>query len=97
MQLLPSISSTLRTTLFISPFIHQVSTFEFPPSIMYYRADNGSLLFRYGVDVAIVKTLAFVLNFTALFAEPVDGNVTRCNDNCLTGFCVPHAFVGHLQ
>ncbi|KAK3876180.1 hypothetical protein Pcinc_019001 [Petrolisthes cinctipes] len=53
----------------------RVSTFEFPPSIMYYRSDNGSLLFRYGEDVAIIETLAYVLNFTALFAEPVDGEL----------------------
>lgn len=60
---------------------------------MYYRSDNGSLLFRYGEDVAIVQTLAYVLNFTALFAEPVDGNVTSWNDNCLTKLYVPHKIV----
>ncbi|KAK3874143.1 hypothetical protein Pcinc_020903 [Petrolisthes cinctipes] len=52
----------------------RISTFEYPPSNMYYRADNGSLLFRYGEDIALTDTLAYVLNFTPRYAEPADGN-----------------------
>ncbi|KAK4308275.1 hypothetical protein Pmani_020028 [Petrolisthes manimaculis] len=52
----------------------KVSTFEFAPSIMYYRSDDGSLLYRFGEDIAVTNTLASILNFTALFAEPADGN-----------------------
>lgn len=60
----------------MSPTNHsQVSTFELAPSIMYYRADNGTLLFRYGEDVAVVENLARALNFSVIFAEPADGNV----------------------
>lgn len=55
----------------------QVSTFELAPSVMYYRNDNGSLLFRYGEDIAVTETLAHILNFTLKFAEPADGNVVQ--------------------
>lgn len=51
----------------------QVSTYEIPPSTLYYRADNGSLLYRYGEDIAITELLAYVLNFTVHYAEPADG------------------------
>ncbi|KAK3876189.1 hypothetical protein Pcinc_019010 [Petrolisthes cinctipes] len=51
----------------------RVSTFELAPSIMYYRTDNGTLLFRYGEDVAVVENLARALNFSLFFAEPADG------------------------
>ncbi|KAK3876187.1 hypothetical protein Pcinc_019008 [Petrolisthes cinctipes] len=51
----------------------KVSTFEFPPSIIYYRDDNGTLLYRYGEDISVVKNMARVLNFTAHFRKPVDG------------------------
>ncbi|KAK4308279.1 hypothetical protein Pmani_020032 [Petrolisthes manimaculis] len=51
----------------------KVATFEFPPSIMYYEADNGTLLYRYGKEITIVQNLAQTLNFSVRFAEPADG------------------------
>ncbi|KAK3874146.1 hypothetical protein Pcinc_020906 [Petrolisthes cinctipes] len=52
----------------------KVATFEFPPSIMYYEADNGTLLYHYGEEITIVQNLAQTLNFSARFAEPADGD-----------------------
>ncbi|KAK4308281.1 hypothetical protein Pmani_020034 [Petrolisthes manimaculis] len=52
----------------------KVATFEFPPSIMYYEADNGTLLYRYGEEITIVQNLAQTLNFSVRFAEPADGD-----------------------
>lgn len=63
----------VNSTLFFS----QVSTFELAPSVMYYRNDNGSLLFRYGEDIAVTETIAHILNFTLKFAEPADGNEVK--------------------
>ncbi|KAK4308273.1 hypothetical protein Pmani_020026 [Petrolisthes manimaculis] len=51
----------------------KVSTFELAPSVMYYRDENESLLYRYGEDIAVTETLARVLNFSLKFAEPADG------------------------
>lgn len=50
-----------------------MSTFKFEPSIMYYNAENGSLLFRYGEEVSLTKAVGRVMNFTPVFAEPADG------------------------
>ncbi|KAK4308272.1 hypothetical protein Pmani_020025 [Petrolisthes manimaculis] len=55
--------------------ILKVSTFELAPSIMYYRTENGSLLYRYGEDVFLTETLASVLNFRLHYAEPADGEL----------------------
>ncbi|KAK8387406.1 hypothetical protein O3P69_018177 [Scylla paramamosain] len=51
----------------------KVSTFNFEPSIIYYRAENGSLLFRFGEEISLIKAIARSLNFTPEFAEPADG------------------------
>ncbi|XP_071544649.1 glutamate receptor U1-like isoform X2 [Panulirus ornatus] len=48
----------------------KVLTFVWEPSIFYFRTENGTLLFRYGVDIDLTKTLSHVLNFTIQFEEP---------------------------
>ncbi|XP_064101780.1 ionotropic receptor 21a-like [Macrobrachium nipponense] len=45
-------------------------TFEWKPSVFYYRSKNGTVLFRYGIDIGVVQTLSNVLNFTVQFEEP---------------------------
>ncbi|XP_068201687.1 glutamate receptor ionotropic, kainate 2-like [Palaemon carinicauda] len=45
-------------------------TFEWKPSVFYYRSKNGTVLFRYGIDIGVVQTLSQVLNFTVQFEEP---------------------------
>ncbi|KAK3874140.1 hypothetical protein Pcinc_020900 [Petrolisthes cinctipes] len=65
----------------------KVSSWEMAPTNMYYRAENGSLLFRYGEDIAVTELLAYVLNFTILYAEPADGNRWGWQENnTWTGF-----------
>ncbi|KAK4297655.1 hypothetical protein Pmani_029943 [Petrolisthes manimaculis] len=50
-----------------------VVTFEYRPSTIYYRTANNSVAFHYGRDVEMVKAVAPVLNFTANFIEPPNG------------------------
>lgn len=59
-------------------FISQVLTFKLAPSIMEYRTENGTLLFRYGEDIAATEFLAGVMNFTSVYAAPNDGTVQIC-------------------
>ncbi|KAK3874137.1 hypothetical protein Pcinc_020897 [Petrolisthes cinctipes] len=84
--------------------ILKVSTFELAPSIMYYRTDNGSLLYRYGEDVFITETLSSVLNFRLHYAEPADDDVFHGKDRpfaaplAVSGLSVPSVdLVGHLR
>lgn len=51
----------------------QAVTFEWAPSVFYYRSRNGSVLFRYGTDIGVLETLAQVLNFTVEYQEPPKG------------------------
>ncbi|KAK7068485.1 hypothetical protein SK128_010416 [Halocaridina rubra] len=44
--------------------------FVFAPSIMYFRDENGVVLYPYGIDVAIVNTLSAAVNFTVKYQEP---------------------------
>lgn len=54
-------------------FLVQAVTFEWAPSVFYYRSRNGSVLFRYGTDIGVLETLAQVLNFTVEYLEPPKG------------------------
>lgn len=54
-------------------FLLQAVTFEWAPSVFYYRSRNGSVLFRYGTDIGVLETLAQVLNFTVEYQEPPKG------------------------
>ncbi|XP_071524374.1 ionotropic receptor 21a-like [Panulirus ornatus] len=66
-ELFPSRFSDLRGAVL------KVVTFEWAPSVFYYRARDGSLLFRYGTDIGVVDTLSEVLNFTVRYEEPPAG------------------------
>ncbi|ROT78015.1 putative glutamate receptor 4 precursor [Penaeus vannamei] len=51
----------------------EVVTFEWEPSVFYYRNKDGRVLFRYGTDIGVVNALSQVLNFTVAFKEPPKG------------------------
>ncbi|XP_071514444.1 ionotropic receptor 21a-like isoform X2 [Panulirus ornatus] len=51
----------------------KVSTFHFAPCNFFHRAENGTVLLRYGMEIEVVKTVARVLNFTLTFMEPPNG------------------------
>ncbi|KAK4326020.1 hypothetical protein Pmani_003443 [Petrolisthes manimaculis] len=53
----------------------KVATFEFPPAIMYRRQDGKKSISRYGGEVAVMKALANVMNFTINFVEPPPGEL----------------------
>ena len=40
---------------------------------MYFKDESGSLLYRYGEDIALTQAIGAALNFTPAFAEPADG------------------------
>ncbi|XP_069195417.1 ionotropic receptor 93a-like [Procambarus clarkii] len=77
----PGSSSTLTLNLFpdkvsnLHGALLNVITFEFPPSVMYQRSRNGTLLRRYGPDMDVVATLAHVFNFTTNILEPPAGEM----------------------
>ncbi|XP_068223246.1 ionotropic receptor 21a-like [Palaemon carinicauda] len=52
-----------------------VVTFEFPPSIIYRKGQNGELLFRFGWEIAIVEALSRVFNFSIIYTEPPSGEL----------------------
>lgn len=47
--------------------------FPWEPSIMYQRAEDGTVVFRYGVDVSVTRLLGHAMNFSVRFDEPADG------------------------
>ncbi|XP_071515148.1 ionotropic receptor 21a-like [Panulirus ornatus] len=51
----------------------RVTTFMFEPFVLYHWSPDGSLLSRYGVDIAVAKAVAHALNFTIKFMEPPNG------------------------
>ncbi|XP_071518339.1 ionotropic receptor 21a-like [Panulirus ornatus] len=51
----------------------KVSTFHFAPCNFFHRAENGTVMLRYGMETEVVKTVARVLNFTLEFTEPPNG------------------------
>ncbi|KAG7161372.1 Ionotropic receptor 21a-like 12 [Homarus americanus] len=53
----------------------KVCTFVWEPNVFYYRAKNGSLLYRYGIDIQITRLLARSLNFSIEFVEPPPGEM----------------------
>ncbi|XP_063863963.1 glutamate receptor ionotropic, kainate 5-like isoform X2 [Scylla paramamosain] len=68
-DLFPDKLSDLRGALL------RVVTFVWEPSIMYRRAEDGSLLERYGVDIDAIALLAHAMNFTVRFDEPPPGEL----------------------
>ncbi|KAK3881200.1 hypothetical protein Pcinc_014330, partial [Petrolisthes cinctipes] len=53
----------------------KVVTFEFEPSVLYYRDSNGSLLFPFGIDIEVVRALSQALNCSLVFMEPPKGEL----------------------
>ena len=53
--------------------IVQVAMFEWQPSTLYYRNEEGDLAFLYGRDVEVIRALASVFNFSAKFVETTNG------------------------
>ena len=51
----------------------QVAMFEWQPSTLYYRNEEGILDFLYGRDVEVIRALASVFNFTIKFVETSNG------------------------
>ncbi|XP_071530505.1 glutamate receptor ionotropic, delta-1-like [Panulirus ornatus] len=51
----------------------KVSTFEWEPSVLYYRGEDNALKFPYGIDIEVINALSWVLNFTVVFQEPPAG------------------------
>ncbi|XP_042204109.1 ionotropic receptor 21a-like [Homarus americanus] len=51
----------------------KVSTFEWEPSVLYYRGPDEEVQFLYGIDIEVVNALSRVLNFTVVFEEPPPG------------------------
>ncbi|XP_050697659.1 ionotropic receptor 21a-like [Eriocheir sinensis] len=45
-------------------------TFEWAPSVFYYRDSAGSVVFRYGTDIGVLDTIARVMNFSVEYEEP---------------------------
>ena len=48
-------------------------TFEWKPSVLYIRDDDGKMQSLYGIDIEVVQALAKVLNFTIQYQEPPPG------------------------
>ncbi|XP_045615376.1 glutamate receptor ionotropic, delta-2 isoform X1 [Procambarus clarkii] len=71
--------TTSTTTLFPDKLANlrgsllKVSTFEWEPSVLYYRDVTGKLQFPYGIDIEVVNALSSVINFTVVFEEPPSG------------------------
>ncbi|XP_069943829.1 ionotropic receptor 21a [Cherax quadricarinatus] len=83
-----STSFTTSTSLFpeklsnLQGALLKVSTFEWEPSVLYYRDKNGTVQFPYGIDIEVVNALSRVLNFTVVFEEPPPGEFWGVmNDN----------------
>ncbi|KAK8376279.1 hypothetical protein O3P69_008761 [Scylla paramamosain] len=53
----------------------KVVTFEFEPSVLYYRDSSGKVEFPFGIDIEVVNALARTLNFTIIFEEPPKGEL----------------------
>ncbi|XP_042234485.1 ionotropic receptor 21a-like [Homarus americanus] len=53
----------------------KVVTFVWEPSIFYYRAEDGTVLFRYGTDIMVTEALGQALNFTIQYEEPPNGEM----------------------
>ncbi|XP_071518321.1 glutamate receptor U1-like [Panulirus ornatus] len=51
----------------------KVSTFTYEPCNVLHRAENGTVVLRYGVDVYLVKAVAQALNITLEFTETENG------------------------
>ncbi|XP_068202897.1 ionotropic receptor 21a-like [Palaemon carinicauda] len=47
--------------------------FPWPPSVMYHLDENRNILFRYGLDIAVIEALAGVMNFNVHYFEPPEG------------------------
>nr|XP_053626923.1 ionotropic receptor 21a-like [Cherax quadricarinatus] len=64
-----------------------VVTFVWEPSIFYFRASNGSVLYQYGVDIEVTRLLAQALNFSVQFVEPPEGELwgSQNKDGSWTG------------
>ncbi|KAK7084147.1 hypothetical protein SK128_027038 [Halocaridina rubra] len=53
----------------------RVVTFEFEPSVLYFRERDGKMKYPYGIDIEVVSALSTVLNFTLEFVEPPPGEL----------------------
>ncbi|KAK8399140.1 hypothetical protein O3P69_004307 [Scylla paramamosain] len=51
----------------------QIAMFEWEPSTLYRRNEEGVLEHLYGRDIEVIRALADVFNFTAKFIETYDG------------------------
>ncbi|XP_066983221.1 ionotropic receptor 21a-like [Macrobrachium rosenbergii] len=47
--------------------------FPWPPSVMYFTDENGKTLFPYGLDIAVIESLAGAMNFSVKYIEPPEG------------------------
>ncbi|XP_076040830.1 ionotropic receptor 21a-like [Oratosquilla oratoria] len=47
-----------------------VITFEWEPNVLYFRSDDGEVLYPYGTEIEVVKAFAQHLNFSVEFQEP---------------------------
>ena len=56
--------------------LSQVVTFEFEPSVLYYRDSSGKVEFPFGIDIEVVNALSRTLNFTIIFEEPPKGKIS---------------------
>ncbi|KAK7081650.1 hypothetical protein SK128_011513, partial [Halocaridina rubra] len=48
----------------------KIVTFVWEPSIMYFKNESNSIIYPYGLDIAVINTLAQSFNFTVSFMEP---------------------------
>ena len=40
---------------------------------MYERAEDGTIVLRYGMDISVTRLLGDAMNFSVRFDEPADG------------------------
>ncbi|XP_068204038.1 ionotropic receptor 21a-like [Palaemon carinicauda] len=53
----------------------KVVTFEWEPSVLYFRDKDGRMVYPFGIDIEVVSAIASVLNVTLQFVEPPPGEL----------------------
>ncbi|XP_066982801.1 ionotropic receptor 21a-like [Macrobrachium rosenbergii] len=53
----------------------KVVTFEWEPSVLYFRDRDGRMVYPFGIDIEVVSAIASVLNVSLQFVEPPPGEL----------------------